>query len=181
MLILSPFLTSILPLLPMDSSLLRYLSPTALRQLHEREKCQLCPWKSIISDSVSKLQIFDLGRTVNQRFDEWVKLDQLDLSSVETNVDEKVEDKVDSLITKSRTQVILDSHSICSKMFAASYLEESSQYMEKRGSDHLLIVCEVTKPTGEKGRRLLFDSSRADLCIKLLREDVISSPGSCLD
>ena len=31
---------------------------------------------------------------VNRRLDEWVKLDQLDLSSVETVVDEKVEDKV---------------------------------------------------------------------------------------
>lgn len=32
--------------------------------------------------------------TVNRRLDEWVKLDQLDLDSVETVVDEKVEDKV---------------------------------------------------------------------------------------
>lgn len=31
---------------------------------------------------------------VNRRLDEWVKLDQLDLDSVETDVDEKVEDKV---------------------------------------------------------------------------------------
>lgn len=31
---------------------------------------------------------------VNRRLDEWVKLDQLDLESVETVVDEKVEDKV---------------------------------------------------------------------------------------
>ena len=32
--------------------------------------------------------------TVNRRLDEWVKLEQLDLDSVETVVDEKVEDKV---------------------------------------------------------------------------------------
>ncbi|RRT73483.1 hypothetical protein B296_00006745 [Ensete ventricosum] len=32
--------------------------------------------------------------TVNRRLDEWVKLEQLDLDTVETDVDEKVEDKV---------------------------------------------------------------------------------------
>lgn len=32
--------------------------------------------------------------SVNRRLDEWVKLEQLDLDSVETVVDEKVEDKV---------------------------------------------------------------------------------------
>jgi len=32
--------------------------------------------------------------TVNRRLDEWVKLEQLDLNSVEAVVDEKVEDKV---------------------------------------------------------------------------------------
>lgn len=37
-----------------------------------------------------------LSRTVNRRLDEWAKLDQLDLNSVETDVDEKVEDKVPS-------------------------------------------------------------------------------------
>lgn len=31
---------------------------------------------------------------VNRRLDEWVKLEQLDLASVETDIDEKVEDKV---------------------------------------------------------------------------------------
>ncbi|KAG8490993.1 hypothetical protein CXB51_014159 [Gossypium anomalum] len=34
----------------------------------------------------------------NRRLDEWVKLEQLDLDSVETVVDEKVEDKVDILL-----------------------------------------------------------------------------------
>lgn len=35
---------------------------------------------------------------VNRRLDEWVNLEQLDLSSVETDVDDKVEDKVISRI-----------------------------------------------------------------------------------
>lgn len=35
-----------------------------------------------------------LSWTVNRRLDEWVKLEQLDLDSVEAVVDEKVEDKV---------------------------------------------------------------------------------------
>lgn len=35
-----------------------------------------------------------LSFAVNRRLDEWVKLEQLDLDSVETVVDEKVEDKV---------------------------------------------------------------------------------------
>lgn len=39
------------------------------------------------------LSIFTL-LAVNRRLDEWVKLEQLDLDSVETVVDEKVEDKV---------------------------------------------------------------------------------------
>lgn len=35
-----------------------------------------------------------MSLSVNRRLDEWVKLEQLDLDSVETVVDEKVEDKV---------------------------------------------------------------------------------------
>lgn len=31
---------------------------------------------------------------VNRRLDEWVKLEQLDLDTVESDIDEKVEDKV---------------------------------------------------------------------------------------
>ena len=38
--------------------------------------------------------IIDIQMIVNRRLDEWVKLEQLDLDSVETVVDEKVEDKV---------------------------------------------------------------------------------------
>lgn len=37
---------------------------------------------------------FFLFLAVNRRLDEWVKLEQLDLDSVEAVVDEKVEDKV---------------------------------------------------------------------------------------
>jgi hypothetical protein len=39
--------------------------------------------------------------SVNRRLDEWVKLEQLDLDSVETVVDEKVEDKVIILLLYS--------------------------------------------------------------------------------
>lgn len=35
-----------------------------------------------------------LAVAVNRRLDEWVRLEQLDLDSVEAVVDEKVEDKV---------------------------------------------------------------------------------------
>ena len=40
-------------------------------------------------------QLFPVA--VNRRLDEWVKLEQMDLDSVEAVVDEKVEDKVDGL------------------------------------------------------------------------------------
>lgn len=39
-----------------------------------------------------------MSLSVNRRLDEWVKLEQLDLDSVETVVDEKVEDKVVFLV-----------------------------------------------------------------------------------
>lgn len=50
--------------------------------------------------------------TVNRRLDEWVKLEQLDLDSVETVVDEKVEDKVMSMWYFSNTFIICFSHRI---------------------------------------------------------------------
>jgi len=37
---------------------------------------------------------------VNRRLDEWVKLEQLDLDSVEAVVDEKVEEKVMNIYSK---------------------------------------------------------------------------------
>lgn len=44
------------------------------------------------------LRVFDFHNScdiaVNRRLDEWIKLDQLDLDSVECALDEKVEDKV---------------------------------------------------------------------------------------
>lgn len=45
-------------------------------------------------DLCKLILLFLLIWTVNRRLDEWVKLDQLDLDSVEAVVDEKVEDKV---------------------------------------------------------------------------------------
>ncbi|CAL5417336.1 unnamed protein product [Camellia sinensis] len=48
---------------------------------------------------------------VNRRLDEWVKLEQLDLDSVETVVDEKVEDKVTSLkMTRHQKRKIDETH-----------------------------------------------------------------------
>ncbi|KAK4490092.1 hypothetical protein RD792_000748 [Penstemon davidsonii] len=47
----------------------------------------------------------------NRRLDEWIKLDQLDLNSVETDVDEKVEDKVTSLkMTRHQKRKIDETH-----------------------------------------------------------------------
>ncbi|KAK9110613.1 hypothetical protein Sjap_018673 [Stephania japonica] len=47
----------------------------------------------------------------NRRLDEWVKLEQLDLDSVETDVDEKVEDKATSLkMTRHQKRKIDESH-----------------------------------------------------------------------
>nr|XP_016503381.1 PREDICTED: histone acetyltransferase of the MYST family 1-like [Nicotiana tabacum] len=47
----------------------------------------------------------------NRRLDEWVKLEQLDLNSVETVVDEKVEDKVTSLkMTRHQKRKIDETH-----------------------------------------------------------------------
>ncbi|KAK8347890.1 hypothetical protein V6Z12_A06G047500 [Gossypium hirsutum] len=47
----------------------------------------------------------------NRRLDEWVKLEQLDLDSVETVVDEKVEDKVTSLkMTRHQKRKIDETH-----------------------------------------------------------------------
>nr|DAD40203.1 TPA_asm: hypothetical protein HUJ06_014526 [Nelumbo nucifera] len=47
----------------------------------------------------------------NRRLDEWVKLEQLDLDSVETDVDEKVEDKATSLkMTRHQKRKIDETH-----------------------------------------------------------------------
>jgi hypothetical protein len=45
---------------------------------------------------------------VNRRLDEWVKLDQLDLDSVEAVVDEKVEEKVMIISPNCLLAFILD-------------------------------------------------------------------------
>lgn len=45
---------------------------------------------------------------VNRRLDEWVKLDQLDLDSVEAVVDEKVEEKVMVIPSNGLLAFILD-------------------------------------------------------------------------
>jgi len=53
---------------------------------------------------------------VNRRLDEWVKLEQLDLDSVEAVVDEKVEEKV---------------MNIYSKLYIAAFVLTSSIYFLK--------------------------------------------------
>jgi len=45
---------------------------------------------------------------VNRRLDEWVKLDQLDLDSVEAVVDEKVEEKVMNIYSNLFRKHLLD-------------------------------------------------------------------------
>jgi len=45
---------------------------------------------------------------VNRRLDEWVKLEQLDLDSVEAVVDEKVEEKVMNIYSNLYRQHLLD-------------------------------------------------------------------------
>lgn len=56
----------------------------------------LCLWwllnKFLIMPKFSSF--VTLAVAVNRRLDEWVRLEQLDLDSVEAVVDEKVEDKV---------------------------------------------------------------------------------------
>ncbi|KAK2659595.1 hypothetical protein Ddye_006128 [Dipteronia dyeriana] len=54
----------------------------------------------------------------NRRLDEWVKLEQLDLDSVETVVDEKVEDKVTSLkMTRHQKRKIDETHvEVCTSL-----------------------------------------------------------------
>lgn len=59
--------------------------------------------------------------TVNRRLDEWVKLEQLDLDSVETVVDEKVEDKVMSMWYFSITFFICFSHRIYFLIFNTNH------------------------------------------------------------
>ncbi|KVD98142.1 Chromo domain-like protein [Cynara cardunculus var. scolymus] len=49
--------------------------------------------------------------TVNWRLDEWVRPEQLDLDSVENDVDEKVEDKVTGLkMTRHQKRKINETH-----------------------------------------------------------------------
>ncbi|GKE67956.1 histone acetyltransferase of the MYST family protein, partial [Tanacetum coccineum] len=53
----------------------------------------------------------DLALIINRRLDEWVRLEQLDLDSVENDVDEKVEDKVTGLkMTRHQKRKIDETH-----------------------------------------------------------------------
>ena len=65
----------------------------------------------------------------NRRLDEWVKLDQLDLDSVETVVDEKVEDKVTSLkMTRHQKRKIDETHVEGHEELDAASLREHEEF-----------------------------------------------------
>ncbi|CAM8929296.1 unnamed protein product [Rhodiola kirilowii] len=65
----------------------------------------------------------------NRRLDEWVKLDQLDLDSVITEVDEKVEDKVTSLkMTRHQKRKIDETHVEGHEELDAASLREHEEF-----------------------------------------------------
>ncbi|KAL5724336.1 histone acetyltransferase [Ranunculus cassubicifolius] len=65
----------------------------------------------------------------NRRLDEWVKLEQLDLDSVETDVDEKVEDKATSLkMTRHQKRKIDESHVEGHEELDAASLREHEEF-----------------------------------------------------
>ncbi|KAL0365846.1 UNVERIFIED_CONTAM: Histone acetyltransferase of the MYST family 2 [Sesamum radiatum] len=65
----------------------------------------------------------------NRRLDEWVKLEQLDLNSVETDVDEKVEDKVTSLkMTRHQKRKIDETHVEGHEELDAASLREHEEF-----------------------------------------------------
>ncbi|XP_034226169.1 histone acetyltransferase of the MYST family 2-like isoform X2 [Prunus dulcis] len=65
----------------------------------------------------------------NRRLDEWVKLDQLDLDSVEAVVDEKVEDKVTSLkMTRHQKRKIDETHVEGHEELDAASLREHEEF-----------------------------------------------------
>ncbi|GER40355.1 histone acetyltransferase family protein, partial [Striga asiatica] len=67
--------------------------------------------------------------TLNRRLDEWVKLEQLDLNSVETDVDEKVEDKATSLkMTRHQKRKIDETHVEGHEELDAASLREHEEF-----------------------------------------------------
>ncbi|EPS63196.1 hypothetical protein M569_11589, partial [Genlisea aurea] len=65
----------------------------------------------------------------NRRLDEWVKLEHLDLDSVETAVDEKVEDKVTSLkMTRHQKRKIDETHVEGHEELDAASLREHEEF-----------------------------------------------------
>ncbi|KAF9605185.1 hypothetical protein IFM89_014298 [Coptis chinensis] len=65
----------------------------------------------------------------NRRLDEWVKLEQLDLDSVEADVDEKVEDKATSLkMTRHQKRKIDESHVEGHEELDAASLREHEEF-----------------------------------------------------
>ncbi|XP_010245867.1 PREDICTED: histone acetyltransferase of the MYST family 1-like isoform X2 [Nelumbo nucifera] len=65
----------------------------------------------------------------NRRLDEWVKLEQLDLDSVETDIDEKVEDKATSLkMTRHQKRKIDETHVEGHEELDAASLREHEEF-----------------------------------------------------
>eukprot|EP00268_Persea_americana_P049527 TRINITY_DN5313_c0_g1_i5.p1 TRINITY_DN5313_c0_g1~~TRINITY_DN5313_c0_g1_i5.p1 ORF type:complete len:399 (+),score=53.03 TRINITY_DN5313_c0_g1_i5:76-1272(+) len=65
----------------------------------------------------------------NRRLDEWVKLEQLDLDTVETDVDEKVEDKATSLkMTRHQKRKIDETHVEGHEELDAASLREHEEF-----------------------------------------------------
>ncbi|KAL0326263.1 UNVERIFIED_CONTAM: Histone acetyltransferase of the MYST family 1 [Sesamum radiatum] len=79
----------------------------------------------------------------NRRLDEWVKLEQLDLSSVETDVDEKVEDKVTSLkMTRHQKRKIDEIHVEGHEELDAASLREHEEFTKRK--------CDLKHPPGDE-------------------------------
>lgn len=82
--------------------------------------------------------------TVNRRLDEWVKLDQLDLNSVETVVDEKVEDKVTFstfLFIILLFQIPAFIFRFCSCAFQVTSLKMTRHQKRKIDETHVEVCC----------------------------------------
>ncbi|KAF6175656.1 hypothetical protein GIB67_022658 [Kingdonia uniflora] len=80
-------------------------------------------------DGVSEYEYYVHYTEFNRRLDEWVKLDQLDLDSVEADVDEKVEDKATGLkMTRHQKRKIDESHVEGHEELDAASLREHEEF-----------------------------------------------------
>ncbi|GER38713.1 histone acetyltransferase [Striga asiatica] len=85
--------------------------------------------RKLSSDGSSDYEYYVHYTEFNRRLDEWVKLEQLDLNSVETDVDEKVEDKVTSLkMTRHQKRKIDETHVEGHEELDAASLREHEEF-----------------------------------------------------